>query len=163
VYITPVPKRDLERRWGLPDRVFFACGACHILAFTFLDRYPDSGFRAVWNKPRPGFIGHHIVVVRDRLAFDYHGYFDWDRLLGHMCRKAGRWWPGWAAELVDLPKDVLVSEAKSREHDGLWLREPAQFFHDALPRARRFLDRFPHPYETDKPLLKQRRRAGALS
>jgi hypothetical protein len=30
---------------------------------------------------------------------------------------------------------------KSRGYDGLWLREPGQFLHDALPRADRFLDR----------------------
>lgn len=162
MYITAVPRCDQERRWRLPDRIFFACGACHILAFAFLDRHPDSGFRAVWIKPRSGFIGNHIVAVRGRLAFDYHGYSDWDRLLGHTRRKAERWWRGWEAELVDLPKDVLISEAKSRQYDGLWLREPAQFFHDALPRARRFLDRFPYPYEAAMPLLKQRMRGGAL-
>jgi hypothetical protein len=49
------------------------------------------------------------------------------------------------ATLVDLPKDVLISEAKSRQFEGLWLREPKQFLHDALPRADRFLNRFPAP------------------
>lgn len=41
--------------------------------------------------------------------------------------------------------DVLVSEPKARRYDGLRLREPGQFLHDALPRARAFLDRFPPP------------------
>jgi hypothetical protein len=40
---------------------------------------------------------------------------------------------------------VLISEARPRRYDGLWLREPQQFLHDALPRAERFLDRFPAP------------------
>jgi hypothetical protein len=35
---TNLPKRHLERRWGLPERVFFACGACQILAYAFLER-----------------------------------------------------------------------------------------------------------------------------
>jgi hypothetical protein len=30
---------DAERHWALPDRVFFACGACHIPAYAFLERY----------------------------------------------------------------------------------------------------------------------------
>jgi hypothetical protein len=34
-------KRDPIKRWALPDRVFFACGACHILAYAFLRAYPD--------------------------------------------------------------------------------------------------------------------------
>jgi len=46
---------------------------------------------------------------------------------------------------VALPRDVLVSEAKSRTVDGLWLAEPGQFLHDPVPRARRYLDRFPAP------------------
>ncbi|WP_246878893.1 hypothetical protein [Thalassospira sp. ER-Se-21-Dark] len=32
-------KNDPVMRWNLPDRVFFACGACHILAHAFLKRY----------------------------------------------------------------------------------------------------------------------------
>jgi hypothetical protein len=44
--------------------------------------------------------------------------------------------------LMDLPTDVLVSEARSRQIEGLWLREPGQFLFDALPRARNFLDKF---------------------
>jgi hypothetical protein len=44
-----------------------------------------------------------------------------------------------------LPSNVLVSEARSRTYDGLWLREPGQFLHNALPRAQAFLDRFPPP------------------
>jgi hypothetical protein len=57
--------------------------------------------------------------------------------------KANRWWPGWTAELVPLPKDVLISEMKSRQYDRLWLREPGQYLHDAMPRAQQFLLRFP--------------------
>jgi hypothetical protein len=140
-------KQDPVRRWALPDKVFFACGACHILAYAFLDAYPIAGFRAVWIKPKPGFIGNHIVAVRDDTAFDYHGYASWSHLLQHMHLKANRWWPGWAAELVPLPKDVLISEAKSRQYDRLWLREPGQYLHDAMPRAKQFLRRFPRPPE----------------
>ena len=144
MYVIPGSvKRDPARRWRLPDRVFFAAGACHILVWAFLDRYPDRGFRAVWVRPVAGFTGNHIVAVRGDLAFDYHGWSDWPTLMAHMAAKAGRWWPGWDYTLVDLPADVLVSEAKSLTYDGLHLRETGQFLHDALPRARAFLDRFP--------------------
>ncbi len=138
-------KKNPEARWALPDRISFACGACHILAFAFLERYPQAGFRPTWIKPASGHTGNHIVVRRDDVTFDYHGYSPWGRLLAHMTKKADRWWPGWSAETVELPPEVLVSEAKSRQYDGLWLREPKQFLHDALPRARQFLKRFPGP------------------
>jgi hypothetical protein len=138
-------KRDPIKRWVLPDRVFFACGACHILAYAFLKTYPESGFTPIWVRPATGYTGNHILVVRDRLAFDYHGYSDWPTMLAHMERKANRWWPGWNADLIQLPVEALVSESKSRTYDGLWLMEPHQFLYDAMPRAKQFLGRFPAP------------------
>ncbi|HUI98137.1 MAG TPA: hypothetical protein VLX44_20435 [Xanthobacteraceae bacterium] len=138
-------KDDPVRRWALSDRVFFACGACHILAYAFLEAYPHAGFAPAWIKPLDRHIGNHIVVVKDNVAFDYHGYSDWRTLFAHTCRKAGRWWPGWRAAVIALPPDVLVSEEKSRRYEGLWLREPRQFLHDALPRAHEFPRRFPAP------------------
>jgi hypothetical protein len=145
--LAPGVKEDPVRRWSLPDRVFFACGACHILAYAFLKAYPRAGFTALWIRPAHEFTGNHIVVVREDVAFDYHGFSNWIRLLKHTETKANRWWPGWSAQLITLPMDVLISEPKSREYDGLWLREPKQFLHDALPRAERFLHRFQSPAE----------------
>lgn len=142
--VSPEIKRDLVRRWELTDRVFFACGACHILAHSFLERFPEGGFKPIWIKPAKGFTGNHILVVREDLAFDYHGYSSWRALRQHTIAKANRWWPGWTAEFVELPKDVLISERKSREYDGLWLREPKQFLFDATPRAENFLTKFQH-------------------
>ena len=143
--VVPQKKLDPHLRWEMPERVFFACGACHILAYAFLERYEGVGAEAVWIKPAPGFAGNHVFVRGDGWAFDYHGYCDPDRLLDHMTRKARRWWPGWSASLTKLPREALISEAKSKTYDGLWLREPRQFLHDALPRARRFLQRLPPP------------------
>jgi hypothetical protein len=136
-------KADPVRRWHRPDRQFFANGACHILAFAFLERYAAAGFRARWIKPAAGFTGNHIYVTNGARAFDYHGFSCEERLIALAFRRARRFFPGWDATLIDLPVEVLVSERKSREIDGLWLREPNQFLHDALPRAQMFLDRFP--------------------
>jgi hypothetical protein len=136
-------KNDPIGRWNLPDRVFFAAGACHILAYAFLTRHVGAG-RAVWFRPRGG-IGNHIFVDGGTWVFDYHGYSDRARFLAHSARRARALWPGWEADLVDLPLDVLIDGAKSKTFDGLWLREPGQFLHDALPRARAFLDRFASP------------------
>ena len=86
-------------------------------------------------------------MVRGDIAFDYHGYSSWSSLLEHTRSKANRWWPGWSAVLIPLPKEVLISQTKSREIGGLWLREPKQYLHDAIPRAVKFLARFPGPPE----------------
>ena len=39
-------KRDPQLRWELPDPVFFACGACHILSYAFLERYDVPSIQA---------------------------------------------------------------------------------------------------------------------
>jgi hypothetical protein len=135
-------KFDSHKRWALSERVFFACGACHILSYAFLDRHASSGCRAMWIRPHEGFSGNHIFVTDGRYVFDYHGYSEHDFYLQHTFKRAKHYYPGWDAALVELPKDVLVSEQKSRTYDGLWLREPGQFLYDALPRAYKFLDRF---------------------
>jgi hypothetical protein len=140
-------KRNPIINWALPDRVFFACGACHILAYAFINAYPDSGFTPVWIRPAKGYTGNHIIVVRDQLAFDYHGYSRLPTLLAHMKRKADRWWPGWGADLIRLSEEALVSEPMSKTYEGLWLREPRQFLFDAMPRAQRYLQRFPAPHQ----------------
>ena len=138
-------KQDPEKRWALPDRVFFACGACHVLAYAFLARYGTAGMKALWLKPKPGYTGNHIFVASEAWTFDYHGYVCRDGFLRHTFRRARHYWPGWSATLIELPRDVLISEKKSRLYQGLWLREPTQFLHDALPRANACLDRFPAP------------------
>jgi hypothetical protein len=52
---------------------------------------------------------------------------------------------GFAVGILAAPNDVLISEQKSRTYDGLWLREPGLFLHDAMPRAEAYLDRFGSP------------------
>ena len=113
-----------------------------MLAYAFLEKYADLGFHARWIKPAPSYIGHHIFVTDGSHAFDYHGLTTEAQLLSLSFRRAQRFFPGWDATLIDLPTDVPISEARSRQIDGLWLREPKQFLHDALPRARAFLDKF---------------------
>jgi len=135
-------KGNPTRQWNRPDRQFFANGACQVLAYAFLERYSDLGFHARWIKPAPGHIGHHIYVTDGRAAFDYHGLTTEADLLSLGFRRARRFFPGWDATLVDLPTDVLISEQRSRQIEGLWLREPKQFLHDAMPRAEAFLDKF---------------------
>lgn len=76
-------KRDPHLRWALPDRVFFACGACHILAYAFLERCPAASARAVWLKPDAGFSGNHIFADGGDRVFDYHGYADRNAFLAH--------------------------------------------------------------------------------
>ena len=143
--LKPGVKRDPVRRWALPDRIFFGHGACHILAGVYLEAPPFKGLYGERIEPLAGAPGSHVYVTDGVIAFDYHGYTRWSELLEHTKTKARRLWPGWDCALTDLPMDVLVSGPKSRTYEGLWLREPKQFLHDAMPRAETFVARFPPP------------------
>jgi hypothetical protein len=138
-------KRDPIKQWALPDRVFFAAGACHMLAYAFLDLYPASAFEPIWIRPASGHTGNHIVLVRNELVFDYHGFSVWSRYWAHTTRRANQSWPGWSADIVSIRQEALVSRRLARTYEGLWMKEPQEFLGDPLTRARRYLQRSPAP------------------
>ena len=76
-------KQDPVRRWSLSDLAFFGHGACHILAYEFLERFPRSGFNAVWIKPAEGYRVNHVFVTNGVIAFDYRGYLSESRLISY--------------------------------------------------------------------------------
>ena len=76
------------------------------------------------------------------LAFDYHGYAHYDRLVDHYVKRARRLFPGWEADLVAVTVSLVNREGAKAI--GMDIREPRQFLHDALPRAHRYLERFDH-------------------
>lgn len=82
------PKRDIEKRWALPDRVFFACGACQVLAHAFMVKFASMGTQALWIKPNEGHRGNHIIIVFEGTVFDYHGYTEKQRYFTHYWKRA---------------------------------------------------------------------------
>jgi hypothetical protein len=142
---TPGSKRDPFKQWKLPDKVFFAAGACHMLAYEFLECYPKSGFEAFWIRPIAGHTGNHIILRRNDVVFDYHGFSEWPLYWAHTLRRANQWWSGWSADLVHIHKAALISRDCARDYQGLWMKEPHEFLFDPLERARRFLQKFAVP------------------
>jgi hypothetical protein len=143
ITISKEVKNNPVLRWNLDDSVFFAAGACHILAYAFLQMFPGSGFKPLWIKP-VNKKGNHIIVSNGKLVFDYRGYTDSSTYYDYLVKDWTSLYPNWSFELVEIPADVLISEEKSKEFNGLWLREPDQFLHNALPRAYNFLKTFDH-------------------
>ncbi len=138
-------KLDPVMRWNLPDRVFFACGACQVLAYAFMQRFKLPDAKAIWIKPDNGHTGNHIYVSFGDQVFDYHGYSLQEKFISHYWKRSRQRFPDWDAVLIELPIDVLISNEKSRTYDGLWLRQPDQFLENAMPRALAYLDKFPSP------------------
>ena len=130
------------RHWQLPDRTFFAAGACHVLAAAVLRRW---GGEAVWFRPDGPWAGNHIVVRIGGNAVDYLGLVPMTARLSHHARAGRRRWDAFRFTPVVLDPDDLTGGSPSRRHPGLHLRAAHQFLHDPGPRAETFLDRLTAP------------------
>ena len=129
-------KKDPYKRWHQPDRRFFACGACQILAHAFLEIYPFSNYHAVWVKPAEGFYGNHVFVTNGEHTFDYHGYAKLEKLKHHCIKRNEMIYPGWSGEFVDL--DINLNSREPHEI-GMFTLMSTEFLYDALPRAKKFV------------------------
>lgn len=144
--LKPGVKQDPQRRWQLPDRIFFAHGACHILAGVFLQRFPDALFKAIWVKPIEGYYGSHIFVTNGSIAFDYHGYSKLERLILHHESGWSRRFPGWSADIVAVNFSLLnTAELNVRNMKG-----PDEYLGDAIQRSNQYLDRIDHARALEK-------------
>ena len=144
--LKPGIKRDPERRWKLPDRIFFGHGACAMLAGAYLAEPPLSGFRAERIVPDGGDPGNHIYVTDGDIAFDYHGYSVRGRLLDHHRKGWSRLHPGWDCAIETIDFDLLsTAELNRRKMLG-----PDQYLRDPVARARRFIDRIDHAAAADR-------------
>lgn len=136
----PGTKQDPVRRWALSDRAFFAHGACHILAGTFLLDPPCPGFRAERILPRGDHPGNHIYLTNGTLAFDYRGYVRRDRLLVWFRAEWSKRVPGWSGTIEAAKFDLLsTKDLNARKMSG-----PDQFLGDPIERARHFIARKAH-------------------
>ena len=64
-------KKNPEKRWALPDRIFFGHGACAILAGVFLEHPPLEGFYGERILPGEGFSGNLCDQRRDRVRLPW--------------------------------------------------------------------------------------------
>lgn len=138
---TPEEARDIRLSWARPDLRFFSAGACHILAFVFLETYPRSGFRPRFIRPAAGFRGSHLYVSNGDVAFDAQGYVPEDELLRSHRAALDALQPGWRADVLDVT-GTLAEFCAAHDH-----RAPEDFPDGVWSRARRHLARFPAPPE----------------
>ena len=129
-------KEDPYKRWHQPDRRFFACGACQILAHAFLEIYPESNYRAVWVRPSEGYRGNHVFVTDNVFTFDYHGYSSLQKMKLHTEKRNKMYYPGWSCEFVDLNLNLNSHEPRSI---GMFTRTSTEYLYDAFPRAKEFV------------------------
>lgn len=142
VFRTDEEKANPGLFWLRPDEEFFAAGACHVLAGTFLAMYPQAGFSAWSIRARaPIERGSHIVVAGEDLAFDCAGYGRRDVFLPEYVEAMRTLFPGWTCDFDELDLDPMGWDfCRTTNH-----RHPTQFPHDPIPRATAFIRKFPSP------------------
>ncbi|WP_091607485.1 hypothetical protein [Micromonospora mirobrigensis] len=132
---TPIERADQRVAWERSDQAFFAAGACHILAWTCRDSFPDrridlAGVRYVGD-PQV----FHVWAVRDGWAYDHSGWNPEPELLAANAAFEDR-----PLERVALGDDL--AEFCAAHHSRL----PHQYWGDPLPRARAYLSRHTPPW-----------------
>lgn len=133
-------KSDLEGSWARPDEEFFAAGACHVLAGTFLETYPSAGFRALLIQPGEGFRGRHVVAASSSMVFDCRGWTPREQFLRLYSEAYCAVFPGWTYNLVGVDDPIGWNFCNEHKH-----RHPSQFIRSPDSRAKAFLLGFPPP------------------
>jgi hypothetical protein len=134
---TPAERADEGLSWARPDERFFAAGACHILAWTFIDAHPEAGFRPVGLR----LVGEphvwHVYVTNDTWAFDYYGWVSEPELLEATAAEKRASGEDRPLERVELPENLDVFCEQHRH------RKPAEFARLPWQRAVAYLAKFP--------------------
>jgi hypothetical protein len=131
---TPEQRADQRLAWERSDEAFFAAGACHILAFTFVATYPDAGYEIYALRSVGGEYPWHVYVSDGTWAFDFAGYTREEEVLA-----VSRSQSGGEVERLHIADD-LTTFCENNDH-----RVPSKYWADPVPRAREYLARFDAP------------------
>ena len=133
---THAERQDQLLSWNRDDVAFFAAGACHILAYAFLETYPDAGFQPVGLWPRDAPDPGHVNVTDGTWAFDHDGWTPQAELLS--ATRTAEPQSGFQPCPIHLDLDTFCV----RHH-----HRPRQFFaFDPWERAVRYIAQFPAPH-----------------
>jgi hypothetical protein len=132
---TAIERSDQRVSWERADRAFFAAGACHILAWTCQESYPDhlieiAAMRGAGDQPvLPAY------AAWNGWAFDHSGWNPESQLLEVNAHFEGR-----RLERFQVTES-LAEFCRQHRH-----RMPHQYWQDPRPRARTYLSRHNPPW-----------------
>lgn len=132
---TPEQRNNQAASWARDDLSFFMGGACHILAFTFMQLNPGEGYVVQYVRPAAGKPGSHVYITKGEWAFDAQGWTkhtDLIRISDDTYRAAD---PEWSCERIVIAEDVWTitgfdSWCMANQH-----RLPQYFLHLPWERA----------------------------
>ncbi|HZM84621.1 MAG TPA: hypothetical protein VFC19_53550 [Candidatus Limnocylindrales bacterium] len=119
---TEAERADQMLSWRRGDQAFFASGACHILAWTFVETHPDFQIYGLLPRGETGF--GHIIASDGPWAFDHCGWTPTAELL-----------QAYDAEMVLIETD-LETFCTANNH-----RRPEQYAFSPWQRARDYIAR----------------------
>jgi hypothetical protein len=132
---TEAERQDQLLSWKRDDVAFFAAGACHILAFAFMETYPDAGFHPVGLWPCEVTDPSHVYVTDGTWAFDHDGWTLQSELL--KVTRAAEPLSDFQSRPIHMDLDTFCVDHHHR---------PRQLFaFDPWERALRFIAQFPAP------------------
>ncbi|MFI5714252.1 hypothetical protein [Nocardia sp. NPDC051750] len=127
-------RADQRLAWDRADQWFFAAGACHLLAYAFLEVHPD-GWAPVGLWPKGGADPGHVYVTDGTWAFDHCGWTPEAELLD-ISRKAEPH-ADFERRMLNMGLDELCARH--------WHRTRAEFAADPWRRAHDYLERLSDP------------------
>lgn len=132
---TQAERDDQLLSWRRPDRAFFAAGACHILAWTCRELYPDQSIGIAAIRATDEEQVFHTFATWNDWAFDHCGWHSSDALV-----RVNQDSVGYPLVRVEITSD-LDSFCDQHYH-----RMPHQYHDDPRPRARAYVRRFDPPW-----------------
>ncbi|HYH75144.1 MAG TPA: hypothetical protein VD735_04250 [Candidatus Saccharimonadales bacterium] len=141
---TPEESRDMFLAWDRSDKAFFAAGACHILAHTFLSLHYEEDYQLIYIKPKNDeHTGNHLYASNGIWAFDFNGWTLEEELLEVTEAAYKQAWPDWDYERIVIAEGLPAYIAGGQHN----LRPPEYFPELPWRRAYAYLQQFPpnHP------------------
>ncbi len=133
---TKLEKTDPFLSWNRDDQAFFAAGACHILAYLFVQLHPNENYQLIHIKPVKDYSGNHMYVTNGTWAFDHNGWTLENELLTITKDTFSKKYKGWDYERIII-EDDLESFCKKYYH-----RPPSHFAYLPWERAYNYIKKF---------------------
>lgn len=120
--------------WQRDDVAFFAAGACHILAYTFREKYPDLGYQIIYIRPKSPFSSwNHVYIISGEYAFDFWWWNTEEEILSIFSWDYRNKYPWWDYDriILDIPLEQFCDENNHRK--------PQDFYGDVISRAQKYI------------------------
>jgi hypothetical protein len=141
---TPLERKDPFEFWKRDDVPFFAAGACHILAYMFMQLHWGEKCQAIFIQPKNSDAGTHVYIVKGEWAFDANGWIKEAELREISNAAYKQRYPGWDYERLVIAENFWEMGEFEQWCNNNQHRPPAYFAYLPWERAYNFIKQHPH-------------------